>query len=330
MFYRVRTNQYKDFLSGFKTWDQKSHAKQWLLFPENIGNLLSIDETSLSNGELYTILTNKACKGKKGSILAIIAGTKTSDVIVVLKKTALKRRNLVTEITLDMAANMGLIAKNCFPNAIQVTDRFHVQKLALEALQEIRIKHRWQAIDSENNSIEQAKETKIKYTPTTLHNGDTIKQLLARSRHILYKNKSKWTENQNERAKFLFELYPDIEKAYGLAQELRNVFEKTTDKIYGISRLAKWHEKVNQSGFKSFNTISRTIQNPYQTILNYFDNRSTNMSAESFNAKIKAFRSQFRGVRNIEFFLFRLTNICLNFATPQVLDLIPKKPYSTT
>ena len=107
----------------------------------------------------------------------------------------------------------------------------------------------------------------------------------------------------------LFELYPDIEKAYDLAQDLRTIFEKTTDKIIGLSRLARWHEKVNQSGFKSFNTISQSIINHYQTILNYFDNRSTNASAESFNAKIKAFRSQFRGVRNIEFFLFRLTNI---------------------
>ncbi|WP_435373088.1 transposase [Aequorivita marina] len=44
-------------------------------------------------------------------------------------------------------------------------------------------------------------------------------------------------------------------------------------------------------------------------MLNYFDNRSTNASAESFDAKIKAFRTQFRGVRNIEFFLFRLTTI---------------------
>ncbi|OUL60054.1 transposase, partial [Flavobacterium sp. AJR] len=34
-----------------------------------------------------------------------------------------------------------------------------------------------------------------------------------------------------------------------------------------------------------------------------------NASAESFNAKIKAFRSQFRGVRNIDFFLFRLSNL---------------------
>ena len=142
-----------------------------------------------------------------------------------------------------------------------------------------------------------------------MNNGDALKQLLARSRYFLYKNKLKWSQNQIERADLLFELYPEIQKAYNLTQELRNIFEKTTDKIIGFAKLAKWHEKVNQSGFKSFNTISRTIINHYQTILNYFDNRSTNASAESFNAKIKAFRAQFRGVRNIEFFLFRLTNI---------------------
>ena len=67
--------------------------------------------------------------------------------------------------------------------------------------------------------------------------------------------------------------------------------------------------KVRQPDFKSFRTIARTMSIHYQNILNYFDNRSTNASAESFNAKIKAFRAQFRGVRNVEFFLFRLTNI---------------------
>ncbi|WP_243694654.1 transposase [Flavobacterium psychrotolerans] len=51
-------------------------------------------------------------------------------------------------------------------------------------------------------------------------------------------------------------------------------------------KLKNWYDKENQSGFKSFTTISRTIINHYQTILNYFDNRSTNASAESFNAKM--------------------------------------------
>lgn len=280
-----------------------------MLFPQNIGKQLSLDETALSHGELYTILTNKAAKGKEGAIVAIVAGTASEFVQKHFDKLPLRLRNKVEEITLDMAGSMNLIAKSCFPNAVLVTDRFHVQKLALEAVQELRIKHRWEAIDKENDDLEKAKKHRKAYRPMILQNGDTLKQLLARSRYVLYKKEKSWTENQKIRAKLLFELYPDLFEAYRLSQKLSWIFEQKEGKIYGYTRLAQWHEQVAKSGFKSFNTLSRTIMNHYKTILNYFDNRSTNASAESFNAKIKAFRTQFRGVRNIEYFLFRLTKI---------------------
>ena len=301
--------QHKEWLSDFKVWSQLKHAKKYLFYPNNIGPHLSLDETSLSHGELYTIVTNKSAKGKKGSIVAIVAGTSSEVVVNVLEKISIRLRNKVEEITLDMAGSMNIIAKRCFPNATLVTDRFHVQKLALEAVQELRIKHRWEAIDAENDAIEKAKRQRKGYHPVILENGDTVKQLLARSRYVLYKNESKWTENQRNRAEILFQLYPDILLAYQLSQKLNWIFENTKDKIYAYTRLARWHEEIKNSGFKSFNTISRTIMIHYKTILNYFDNRSTNASAESFNAKIKAFRYQFRGVRNVEYFLFRLTNI---------------------
>jgi transposase len=296
-------------MSDFRSWDSLPHAKDWLIFPGNMGSRLSIDETSLSQGELYTVLTNKAAKGRKGCIVAIVAGTRAEDVICVIQKIPLNLRNEVNEITLDMAGSMNQIASKCFPNATRVTDRFHVQKLTVEALQEIRIKCRWEAMDAENDAIEEAKQQKKIFEPTILSNGDTVKQLLARSRYVLYKPKTKWTPSQKARANLLFTLYPDIEKAYGLSQELFWIYENTKEKIYGYTRLAQWHEKVDQVGFKSFNTISKTIMNHYKTILNYFDNRSTNASAEIFNAKIKAFRAQFRGVRNVNFFLYRLTRI---------------------
>ena len=94
-----------------------------------------------------------------------------------------------------MAANMGLIVKKSFPNATLVIDRFHVQKLALDALQGIRIKHRWEAIDTENDATENARSKFLKYARVLLLNGDTLKQLLARNRYLLYKSSSKWTDN---------------------------------------------------------------------------------------------------------------------------------------
>ena len=280
-----------------------------MLFAENIGTQLSIDETSMSQGELYTIVTNKEGKGKKGSIVAMVSGTKADVVIEILNKIPKQKRDLVTEITLDMANSMKLIARKTFISAVQVTDRFHVQKLILEALQDIRIKHRWQAIDDENTAISKAKEENKRHQTTLYSNGDSPKQLLARSRYILYKNQEKWTPKQKERAEILFKYYPDIEKAYKLSQGLKLIFNQNITKDIARVKLAKWYNDVEASGFKAFNIVSNTIQLNYDTILNYFKNRSTNASAESFNAKIKAFRAQFRGVRNIEFFLYRLTKI---------------------
>ena len=296
-------------MSNYLEWDQKVHASDWLLFPENIGPYLSLDETSLSQGELYTIITNKQAKGKKGALVAILKGIDADKIIDRLKTIKERKRHAVKEITLDMSPTMVKIAKKSFPKAIIVTDRFHVQQLAYDAVQEMRINYRWQAIEQENKEIELAKSVKKKFVPEILENGDTLKQLLARSRYILFKRKSKWTPSQYRRAELLFRYYPDLEMAYDLAMKLGEIYHTVKDKAVGLTRLAKWYDEVERSGFESFGTVSRSIQNNYQYILNFFENRNTNASAESFNAKIKAFRSQFRGVRDIPFFLFRLSKI---------------------
>ena len=149
--------QYKKHLSDYPSWEPRSHADKWLIFPENLGPRLSIDESSLSRGELYTIVTNKDGHGGKGTLVAIIEGVKAVEVSRVLKKLPRQARHRVLEITLDMSGSMHAIARECFPNAEQVIDRFHVQKLACDALQELRIEHRWEAINEETNEMEQAR-----------------------------------------------------------------------------------------------------------------------------------------------------------------------------
>ena len=301
--------QYVMHLSEFMEWEQLKHAEDWMLFPENIGDNLSIDETSLSQGELYTVLTNKAAKGKKGALVAMIKGVRSDNIVSILQKIPQRQRDKVKEVTLDMAATMGKIVRKCFPKAQLVTDRFHVQKLAYEALQSLRISYRWEAIEQENLEIELCKEHNKTYIPNILENGDTLKQLLARSRHLLFKQENKWTVKQRQRAEVLFKYYPNLEQAYNLCRELGSIYENTKTKEIALTKLARWYDKIEKSGFKTFNIVSRSVQSHYLTILNYFDNRSTNASAESFNAKIKAFRTQFRGVKNVNFFLFRLANI---------------------
>lgn len=301
--------QYKDHLSDFHQWNQKMHAKEWILFKKNLGYHLSIDETALSNGELYTIITNKAAKGKKGALVAMIAGTKADTIIRIINKIPEKYRKIVKEVTLDMAGSMNKIVRKCFPKATLVIDRFHVQKLAYDAIQEIRIKYRWDAINKETEAIQEAKLSNKKHVAPTYENGDTEKQLLARSRYLLFKSGNNWSPSQKARAEILFREFPDIKKAYSLTHSLRVIFSKTKDKGLAYTKLAKWYNDVTDADFKSFNTIAATIYSHYSNILNYFERRSTNASAEAFNAKVKAFRSCLRGVRDISFFLFRITKI---------------------
>jgi transposase len=125
----------------------------------------------------------------------------------------------------------------------------------------------------------------------------------------LFKAESKWTPTQRFRAEILFERYPALEQAHNLAMQLGHIYHFVKDKGIAFTKLAVWYDRVEKAGFESFNVVARSIQSHYLNILNYFDNRSTNASAESFNAKIKAFRASFRGVRTVKFFLFRLANI---------------------
>ena len=301
--------QYKKSISTFESWDQKCHAEDWLLFEENLSAQLSLDEVALSDGELYTVLTSKTRKGRKGALVAIIKGTQSETVIKHIRKLSKKKRKNVLEITLDMAGSMRLIATRCFANAKQTIDRFHVQKLALEALQEIRIGHRWEAMEMENKLLEDAKNHSKEASIEVFSNGDTLKQLLARSRYLLYRSKEKWSASQAHRAELLFERYPDIKTAYNLCDHLRKMYNQHYTKSVAMLKFARWFNEVEAFKNKAFNTLIRTIMNHYNEILNYFVMRSTNASAESFNAKIKNFRMQLRGVRDRTFFLFRLTKL---------------------
>lgn len=301
--------QYKNHLSGFKEWDQIEHCEDYILYSKNIGKKISIDEVNLSNGELYTVITNKGARGKRGAIIAMCKGTKVSEIAVILNEIPLEKRKIVEEITLDMSDSMDAIVRQAFPNAVKVTDRFHVQQLVSEAVQEIRIDIRKKVIKEENEKMKECREKKIRYRPELYKNGDTKKQLLARSRYLLFKPKSKWSERQLERSKILFAEYPEIKSAYDLSMMFRNCYETNFNIADAKKSFEKWYKKIKEKNIDSFLTAAESIRLRETTILNYFINRSTNASAESFNAKLKGFRTVVRGIRDKKFHLFRIARI---------------------
>ena len=298
--------QYKEIISDYRIWNQLDHADEYILYPENFGEDMSLDETCLSNGDVYTILTDKAAHGGKGALAAMVRGVASDTVSAILRKVPLKQRLKVKTVTTDLSSAMMLTVRNVFPGA---------------SLDQLRIRHRWEVLDAENKAIrehrQKRKEAKSKqerdligqWEPERMENGETMPQIMARSRHIILKHKSKWNDQQRIRARILFAKFPDLEMAYGLFLKLVDIFNEKTSAGVARLNLARWYNEVEVFGNNEFNKVLETFENHNTTIINYFERRLTNASAESFNAKIKTFRTQFRGVGDIKFFMFRLATL---------------------
>ena len=109
--------------------------------------------------------------------------------------------------------------------------------------------------------------------------------------------------------KLLFEMEPKMKVAYGLLCALRNIFSKTKDRKKARKALRKWGKNVGKTRIREIISVRDTIMSKEEYVLNYFNNRSTNAFAESFNSKIKGLRAQVHGVSDLTFFMFRCTKI---------------------
>lgn len=331
---------FKEHLSGFSEWEQTEHASDWVLLSENIGTHLSIDE-SMHNNDLFTFLSNKEGHGRHGTLIAAVRGTKAEDVVKILKQIPEAERNAVEEVTMDFSDSMYSIVRQSFPNATIVIDCFHIMKRLVDGLDEMRMRLKRKAIAEQNKEKRefdkkraQRKKARAYYKknhtrkrgekrgrprlranemfrPTVLANGDTKVELFTRGRYILPKSGEKWTERQKERATMMFDFCPKLKEAHSLVCKLRCIFrDKKLTKETAKGRLHDWYKEVSASSIKEIIAARDCIKQKEDEVLNYFINFSTNAAAESLNSKMKAFRSELRGVRDLPFYLYRC---CLIF-----------------
>ena len=294
---------YRNRISGYADWCEHELCSGFYFNAANIGPNMSLDETCLSNGEVWTFLTDKDGHGSKGTLAAAIPGTKSDEIISILTAAMSKSvRRKVKEVTCDLSPSMMLIAADVFYNAHVVNDRFHVQQVYNEAVDEIRIDIRCRLIAEENNRDKSE-------PPVMYSNGETMRQVLARSKHTLMMSQNKWSETQRHRVNILFKHHPILKSAYVLAMELRLIFNAKITPTKAMGRMNEWYEKVMALGNNNFRSVIKTFKNHAPTILNYFRRRATNASAEAFNSKVKIFRSQMRGIRDRDFFIFRLVKL---------------------
>lgn len=322
------------------SWEQKEHAAEWMILPQNIGPKLCIDETSLCE-DLVTFVSNKDGHCKKGTIVAAVKGTRVEDVTAALLRIPEEERLKVEEVTLDMSESMAAIVKIAFPNATLVLDCFHVLKRCNDATEELRLKYKREAqVEDRRKRREFKKRQKRnaaqrkryrknhpknypgkvrgpkpkrkneKYKPEVLSTGDTVIELLTRTKYTLTQSRDKWTDTQKARMALLFEMFPKLKESYDMTNKLRSIFRsKTLDKESARNKLHDWYKDTTNCTLREVKAARDYIKYREDEVLNYFVNRSTNASAESLNSKIKSFRSQLRGVSDLPFFMYRLSKI---------------------
>ena len=72
----------------------------------------------------------------------------------------------------------------------------------------------------------------------------------------MFKAESKWTPTQRYKAEILFARYPALEQAYKLSMQLGHIYHSVNDKGVAFTKLAAWYDRVEKTGFESFNVVA--------------------------------------------------------------------------
>ncbi len=312
----------KNDLKPFK--DQvKQKVRIPIVVPQNIGLHMAIDEKYI-NGEYYTILSNR----QTTKIALMIKSMYHQEIRAAITKYFGTKTFMVKTITKDGSDTFDWVARTCFPNAIKILDKFHIVRSAFEHLQSIRINLKQEHLkavldtkkDLEKRYHEALKQAQINgnkkpdknlyhFKEPTMSNGETILEILHRSRYALYKYPDQWKKSQIQRMEILFKSFPVLGIAYEQVCNFRlwyhnNNVGKPIDVLK--SQFETWLASVKKSKIQPIITFGQAVNSKIGQILNYFYFGYTNAKAETLNGKISRFIILNYGVRNIDYFTFRL------------------------
>lgn len=271
-----------------------------ILKAENFGEQMALDEKMIDE-EFYTVMTNRET-GK----IALLAETMRIDELTNLINKIPHIRQQVKEITLDMSPTYEKLCEQNFPDAILIADKFHVVKHVVEAVQAVRTRLKQEELSALPLTTKERKQVEKE---TRLINGETRIEMLTRSRYLLFKMQDKWTPSQQKRASLLFDTFPTLRTVYGLTQQIRGWLDKTNvgKPPWEIERqLIAWYDEADKHNLPEVQNLIRLIGDHEEKIMNYFIKGKTNAKAEGINSKIQRFITANYGVRDKDFFMYRL------------------------
>jgi transposase len=325
---------YRDHLSGFR--ESESSGEHYahdlsvstgetvrvpIYEPQNFGKEMAIDEKQIGE-EMHTIVSNR----QTGKIALMARSMRYEDLEKLLDADSRECRGVET-LTRDMSPLYAGVGEKLFSNSSAVADKFHIIRSLMEACQDVRVRLRQDNLREKRLKYQAHKKQekqrkdecqaagkdyvseKFVYQEEQLSNGETILESLARSRYLLFKYSDQWTVSQQNRAKSLFEKFPEIQKVYHRCCEFRDWMKKE-NVGERISRLKKqlqdWMQKVEEEDVDEMLNFKSLVERNELSVFNYFRFGVTNAMAENINSQIQRFIMLNQGTRDREFFYFRL------------------------
>jgi transposase len=159
----------------------------------------------------------------------------------------------------------------CFPQAKIVFDHFHVKKLVLDGMDEVR-----------------REEQGRKYARSKMA-----------GRKLLMIPERRMTAAQETVKASLCREYPKTGRAFQMVQQLDDLY-RCSSKVEAqreLKRLTSW---MMHSRLEPMKKVARSLRRHQEEILEYFTRRLTNAFAEGLNSIIQAAKRKARGFRTFE------------------------------
>jgi transposase len=249
---------------------------------------VGLDEKSFLRGQNYVSLMTDL-KGRR--ILEVVEGHTAQDAVRLLRSLSRAQRGTIEAVTMDMSAGFAKATAQEVPQADIVFDRFHVAKMANEAVNQTR--------REESARLAKVGDDSLKQTKFWFLSGAAPKP-----------------ENQ-ERFEELLEMQLKTSEAWAYKEQLVEFYGQA-DRESGKDFLAQWMAVVQDSDLPKMKKVAKTLLRHEEGLLNWFKHRISNAMAEGFNSVVQSLKSAARGFRNFANYRVRILFFCGK------LDVMPK------
>lgn len=260
----------------FKKWSTRSIEDADLL--SNL-RALGIDEIALKKGHknFVCVLVNL----ETGEVVDLLEDRTKSNLMAYFKKLGTDFCKRIEVFSSDMWEGYINTAKELFPNADIVVDRFHFFAHLQKALDSSR-----KALRRQFPTAEELKKVKWLFLKNrvnlSLEQDKQLSELLANPDYVLLK------------------------ETYEAKESFRAILEEDITRDQADEKLTNWTISVLEKDNKYLNKFIKTFGNWYDYILNYFNGRWSNGMVEGINNRIKMIKRRAFGFENFSNFRNRI------------------------